>query len=140
LEALGFDLAVTRMAQDLGRHNGFNMEIEIDVETDTFSKPASVVLFRIIQQALTNISRHAKAKSAAVTLAPSDGRVVMRISDDGVGFETEAAERKGRLGLMGIRERSLLLRGDCRIESSPGTGSVIEISFPLERLKNEVVS
>jgi signal transduction histidine kinase len=138
LETLGFDLAVTRLAQDLGRQNGFAAEVEIGVDTDDFSPAASVVIFRIIQQALTNISRHARAGRAGISLSLEEGSVVLRIVDDGVGFDPSAVEGKGRMGLMGIRERSLLLKGDCRIESAPGKGCRIVIAFPAGRLISEV--
>jgi signal transduction histidine kinase len=140
LETQGFDAALKRMVQALARRNGYDAEVNVGVETDSFSFAASVVLFRIVQEAVTNISRHSRAGRAEISIVPSGGRVVLRISDDGAGFDPAAAAGKGRLGLMGIRERSLLLKGDCLVRSAPGQGCTIEISFPADRLKDEVLS
>ncbi len=140
LEELGFDLAVTRMVQDLAKRHGFLADVSIAIESDSFSPTASVVLYRIIQEAVTNIARHAQARRARVQVDTAGSDVVLRISDDGVGFDPALLARGDRMGLRGIQERSRLLRGACTIFSEPGRGCEMVIQVPRQRLEEEAVS
>jgi two-component system NarL family sensor kinase len=88
-------------------------------------------LYRIAQEALTNIVRHARAQHLAVRLEITSQRVRLTIEDDGQGFDVEHIPR-GRYGLLGLRERVKLLNGDLTIESDAGAGTRIEVAIPLE--------
>jgi len=91
---------------------------------------AEICLFRVAQEALNNVSRHARARAASVTLKPVDGGLMLTVHDDGVGFNrTEAAER-GHLGLASMRERIQLVSGALDIESAPGQGTAISAWVP----------
>jgi len=85
-------------------------------------------LFRIVQESLTNISKHANAGKATITLEDSEGKVKLSIADNGVGFDPVSTDRKG-LGLIGIRERVEALGGTLRVKSSPGKGTrvIVEV-------------
>jgi signal transduction histidine kinase len=92
------------------------------------------VLFRIIQEGLTNVAKHARASQASIHLDLNPPEVVLTIQDDGQGFDLDRVLQSDRpvgWGLMGIQERALLLGGHCDIDSSPGEGSLIRVRAPL---------
>lgn len=98
---------------------------------------AEVNLYRIVQEALNNVAKHARAERVSVVLERLDGRVTLVIEDDGVGFDPEAAiteatagEERG-LGLVGMRERAELVGGTCEIESTPGGGTSVFVRVPI---------
>ena len=89
-------------------------------------------VYRIVQEALTNIARHAGVKTAVVRIWQAGGRLGVQIEDDGKGFETEQALAAGvSSGLAGMRERALLLQGEFSVESAPGAGTQLTVEFPL---------
>jgi PAS domain S-box-containing protein len=102
------------------------------------SPPIETACFRIAQEALTNIARHAQAKHVKVTIAHSNSKIELAIEDDGVGFDpVEAREnlQHGRgHGLLGMQERARLLGGQIEIDAAPGKGTVIKAEFPLSGL------
>ena len=94
-------------------------------------KESELCLFRVAQEALTNVARHAGTRAAGVTLRQSDGGLLLAVSDDGVGFDP-ARPREGRsLGLASMRERLHLVGGTLDIESSPGQGTTIVAWVPI---------
>jgi len=93
---------------------------------------SAIGLFRILQEALTNVMRHAQAHSVTLVLAQCDGMLNLRISDDGVGFDTTVPHGVS-FGLVGIRERVLLLNGTLEISSEPGQGTTLSVSVPMEQ-------
>jgi two-component system, NarL family, sensor kinase len=93
--------------------------------------PAAVAvgLYRIAQQAIANVARHAGARHVTIRLDCEPNRVSLRLEDDGVGFDP-AEVPSGRFGLVGMSERARLLGGTLRVESSPGSGTVVEVTIP----------
>jgi PAS domain S-box-containing protein len=90
-----------------------------------------VILYRIAQEALANVRKHARASSVAATMESSDGGFLVRIADDGVGFlQEDAHDRLGHLGLASIRERAEMAGGWIRIDSAPGAGTTVEFWLP----------
>jgi len=94
------------------------------------------VLFRIAQEALTNVAKHAAAQTVAVRLAFADDAVRLTVQDDGCGFDPDEAlrpepERRRAWGLLGIQERVALVGGTCQIMSQPGAGAMIQVSIPV---------
>jgi signal transduction histidine kinase len=134
LEESGLDAALSRMVREAADKNGFTADVDIGVNVDSLSSAASVVLFRIVQEAVANIGRHARARQVHIQLLPAGQDILLRIADDGVGFDALAVREKGRLGLRGIMERTSLLKGTCRVNSQPGKGCIIEIRFPIDSL------
>lgn len=92
-------------------------------------------IFRIYQELLTNIARHANASMVKASLSKDENRLYFTIEDNGVGFDTETIKHKKTLGLLGIKERSLLFGGTYEFVSKPGEGSVTTISIPLQLVK-----
>ena len=96
-----------------------------------------VNIFRIIQEGLTNVVKHAHAAHTTLTMRRNEGSISIRMEDDGRGFnEEEVASRspaRGALGLRHIRERVRMLRGTVSIQSSPGRGTALDVSIPCRR-------
>ncbi len=93
-----------------------------------------MAIFRAVQEGLANVARHAKAKSAVVTLSEDPGWICLSIRDDGRGIPPDhtldSLERRGHMGLTGMRERILALGGSVSISGQPGAGAVLEVRLP----------
>jgi signal transduction histidine kinase len=134
LDDLGLVAALQWYTQDFEKR--YAIPADFIVEGDRVRLPAEyeTVLFRITQEALTNIARHADASHAAVKLEITPAGVCVIIKDDGRGFDLEEmlqGDGVGGWGLLGIQERALLLGGRCDINSAPGRGTCIQVSVPL---------
>jgi signal transduction histidine kinase len=92
---------------------------------------ATTALFRVAQEALTNVARHSQARNVTIHLSNDERSCCLRISDDGVGFETATALRPDAFGLLGMRERVLQLGGSLSVDSQPGAGVTITAEFSL---------
>jgi two-component system sensor histidine kinase UhpB len=95
-----------------------------------------MVLYRIVQESITNVIRHAKADSASVVVAFGEREVRIRVEDNGCGFDVDATFNKTGhpcWGLLGLKERAALVGGECIIMSKPAVGTIIEVSVPLEK-------
>jgi signal transduction histidine kinase len=88
--------------------------------------------FRILQEALTNITRYAHASEVEVTIERVENNLAMVVRDDGVGFDTLEVRGRKTFGLLGIRERALMFGGDSKIDSKPGGGTILRILIPLK--------
>ncbi|HVA49912.1 MAG TPA: sensor histidine kinase [Pirellulales bacterium] len=106
-----------------------SIELVHDVRTERLPPPIESALFRICQEALTNVRRHSRATRARVELVEEENSVRLSIRDDGVGFNP-ADVRARQFGLQGIRERARLLGGQATIDSAPGAGTRIEVELP----------
>jgi two-component system sensor histidine kinase UhpB len=113
-----------------------DVSTKLVIKGDPFRLPSEfeTVLFRIAQEALTNVARHARAAEASVLLSFEPARVHLTISDNGRGFDPAEMIQRDQLagwGLIGIQERALLLGGQCEIDSTPGGGTRIRVSVPV---------
>ena len=110
-------------------HSGGSKQVQLDCAADvaTLHPLASTCIFRIVQESLTNIQRHAKAQHVTIELADEDGDLVLWVDDNGCGFDEV---RGGTLGLTGMRQRAAALGGTCKIESRVGQGTSIEVRIP----------
>jgi signal transduction histidine kinase len=108
------------------------VEINLDVKGEKRQLPVRLEtgLFRIVQEALTNIVRHAQAKTARLGLTYSMNQIQLIIEDDGEGFDPQDIP-PGRFGLVGLNERAHMLGGNLILESSPGGGTRLEITIPI---------
>ena len=98
----------------------------------------AIGLFRILQESLTNVMRHAEAHTVELSLTLSDGVLCMRIADDGKGFD-QRAERPASFGLVGMRERVLIMGGQLHLDTLPGEGTTLRIHIPLDPVAEEHV-
>jgi signal transduction histidine kinase len=129
LDDLGLVAAVNRLAESFGE-GGIHVDIEAQIGDERLPEPVETTLYRIVQEALTNVAKHAEAKRMSITLVRKDGTVIAVIEDDGKGFDPEASAREG-LGLLGMRERLALVGGKLRVEAAPGTGTTIAAEVPV---------
>jgi signal transduction histidine kinase len=93
-------------------------------------------IYRIVQEALTNACKHSKSKKVTVTMAQQGQGVCLEVRDWGIGFDPQAVE-KGHFGLEGIRQRARLLGGRLTIESTSGSGTLVQVVVPIVERQNE---
>ncbi len=136
LDDLGLIPALRWYVQSFQPRWGINCEFRLIGEAVRLPADTETVIFRIVQEALSNVAHHAQAHGATVCLEIRPDAVVVTISDDGSGFDTAALLHSERArsgwGLLGIQERSRLLRGHCVIESTPGQGTTVRVHIPLQ--------
>jgi signal transduction histidine kinase len=135
LDDLGLQAGLGFLASNVSKRTGVNVKFESSVE-GRLPPPVEIALYRITQEALTNISRHANAKNAFLKLHANGKNIHYSIRDDGVGFDavSELSKRGQRgLGLVGIQMRLDAFGATFSIKSSPEKGSELFISIPLER-------
>ncbi|HEX9117130.1 MAG TPA: PAS domain-containing sensor histidine kinase [Anaerolineae bacterium] len=131
LDRIGLVAALGQYAESFGQQSGLQLSFAArDMGEIRLSSDAETALYRIAQEALTNIARHAQATAAGVILQAGGGSVLLIIDDNGVGFDTEAALRIDALGLAGMRERAEGLGGSVTIESIAGSGTTVYVSLP----------
>lgn len=137
LERLGLTEAIKSLLDDLSDTGEIKTETEIDDLDEFFDPEREMILYRIVQESLSNVVKHAAARTVNVLIKKDDTNLKIVIRDDGVGFNTEAATRertdKGGFGLIGIGERVRMLGGRYSIESAPGAGTTISIVVNLEK-------
>lgn len=128
---------VQSYVKKFAQRSGIHVEASIDDLKDTFPQGLEENLFRIIQEALNNVEKHAEAKNVQLKVAKSPDSLFLRLQDDGKGFDAEQvlADRttKQSLGLLSMRERAALLGGTLSIESRPGEGTTLQVKIPLRR-------
>ncbi|HEX4961526.1 MAG TPA: tetratricopeptide repeat protein [Thermoanaerobaculia bacterium] len=113
------------------RRHGLPVRLSLLGAEGIIPTEVSLGLYRIAQEALANVVRHAGARAVQVTLQAAGGDLHLTVADDGAGFDPTAARRTGGLGLTGIEERAQLLGGRCEITSASGAGTTIEVTVPL---------
>ena len=131
LDDLGLSAALERLAQEWQKRYHIRADVVVNLGGKRLPDPIETSLYRILQEALTNVARHARARSVSVLVERRQKEIVAVIEDDGQGFDLERVHRDGHLGLLGIRERAELLGGRLTIESSPGRGTSLFIRLPL---------
>jgi signal transduction histidine kinase len=132
LDDLGLGPAVEWQAREFSRRFGVPVTVQLEGPLDSRPDQHRTCVYRVVQEALTNCARHAKANEIRISVHGSEDGLAMTIQDDGVGFS--AAECRGRgLGLIGIEERVRELGGRFTVFSQPGKGTVLSAEVPLER-------
>jgi PAS domain S-box-containing protein len=133
LETSGLDATLRWLAQQHQQRT--RIEVEVVDYSNGVSGEVAIACFRVAQEALTNVVRHAQAQHAWLELSKRESTVELVVRDDGVGFDVttarERAARNGRLGLLGMSERVQILGGSLEVDSQPGRGTRIRASFPL---------
>ena len=132
LDDLGLPAALRWYVAEIQKRVNFPVRIEIQNEGHDLEPTVSLALFRVAQEALTNVVRHARPRHAWVRLHLTEREALLEIEDDGVGFEVTQASRPERpaWGMLGMRERTSLLGGHLEIRSSPGHGTTVYVSIP----------
>jgi two-component system, NarL family, sensor histidine kinase DegS len=135
LDNLGLVAALEWLASNMERYSGTETHLKIISSERRFSTEVELVLFRIVQEALKNVQKHAQASSAQVTLEFLEGKTMLTISDNGKGFipppEVTALPKAGKLGLAGMMERARSVGGTMWIKSEPDKGTSVIAELPL---------
>jgi signal transduction histidine kinase len=132
LDAAGLGAAIEWETQQFRRRMGIQCTVEVPEELLHISSDQKIAIYRICQEALTNIARHSQARNVSVTLAQEQTHLLLTIQDDGVGFSMDAVSNTSALGILGMRERSLALNAELQIDSLPGRGTTLRLTMPLE--------
>lgn len=132
LDRLGLAAAVEWAAHDFERRTGIRCTFRSAAARLDLTREQATELFRICQEALTNIARHARASRASIKLARRAGRIMIQITDNGRGITDDEIEREGSLGLVGMRERATIASGTLTIARSKRKGTVVTVSVPLK--------
>jgi PAS domain S-box-containing protein len=130
LDDLGFEAAISSYIKGFTRRFSIPCDLLLDKESYGMDGHLSTALFRIVQEALTNIARHAKASHAMVALQDHGDELLLTIADDGSGLASGRESDHKTYGLLGMRERVDMLGGRLAIDSLPGRGTHIEVSIP----------
>ncbi|HEX4598917.1 MAG TPA: PAS domain S-box protein [Burkholderiaceae bacterium] len=131
LDDLGLIPAIEALVHDFERRTGVRCELALGDPDVALPAPHATAVFRIVQESLTNVVKHAKASTVEVVLAADDHAITVTVRDDGVGFSTSDPRKPQSYGLLGVRERAYLLGGETRILSAPGSGTEIEVRMPI---------
>jgi len=133
LDEMGLAAALPRFVTEWSAHAGIAAEFRSGgFEQGQLPRDAEVAFYRVAQEALNNVLKHAHATRVDIVLAANDGQIILVIEDDGVGFDTsEGANGKG-FGLAGMRERAALVGASVQIESTPGRGTAVFLRCPIE--------
>jgi two-component system sensor histidine kinase UhpB len=130
LDEFGLVTAVESLADSFGKRTGLDVAV-IATKRERFPTALETALYRIVQEALTNANRHARARRITIKIRVEAGMVHCSVADDGTGFNCGTA--RGGLGLRGIRERAANLGGRLEITSGTGQGTTISVAIPMER-------
>jgi two-component system sensor histidine kinase DegS len=134
LDSLGLVPALEGLASQITRYSGIVTEVNVVGEKRRLPDEVELVLFRIVQEVLRNVWKHAEATTANITLEFDESNIVATFRDNGKGFEPPKVlsnlPRYGKLGLAGIQERVQLLGGTLTISSEPGKGTTITAKLP----------
>lgn len=130
LDDLGLVPAIEWLVQNFRRRHGVACEFEADEDLE-LGEPHATAAFRIVQESLANVAKHAGASKVRVAVAREGDELVLSVDDDGTGFDTGAPRKPASLGLLGLRERAQLLMGSVDIGSVAGKGTRVSVRLPL---------
>jgi two-component system sensor histidine kinase NreB len=129
LDTLGFATATNTYCTEFGRRSGIHVQNRIDSELGEIPDVHTITLYRVLQEALTNISRHSKAETVWVDLFIEDDRLCLMVQDNGIGFNIETEQKNG-IGILSIRERLALVGGQLDLRSRVGHGTILSAYVP----------
>jgi len=118
-------------AQEFESRTGIQCSVSLPPEPLMLDRDRSTAIFRIFQESLTNVARHARATRVEARLRRENNRIIFQVSDNGTGFDPEVAKASKSLGLVGMQERALLLNGEFKAEGVPGSGTTMTLTIPL---------
>ena len=129
LEDLGLALAIRNLAESTASRGGLKLDLHIAERLGGVSPDIEQAVYRIAQEALTNVVNHANAGNLTVQLGRFDSHLVLTVSDDGMGFDLTTQGSLKQFGIQGIRERAEMIGGALEVESQPGQGTIVMLSI-----------
>jgi signal transduction histidine kinase len=133
LDSMGLRAAIEWEIDQFQRRSGVRCVVRLTELSLDLSTEKKIAIFRIFQEAMTNIARHAEARSVCVDLERREDDVMVTIKDDGMGFSADLIEQMQSLGLLGMYERALVMGAHFEIESKPGQGTAIILQVPSDK-------
>lgn len=133
LDELGLEAALKEECLGFSAQGGVPAQFESEGVPSSLPEGVSLCLYRVAQESLRNIAKHAKAASVRIVLSGKQDGIGLRIEDTGDGFDVNEARKKGGLGLISMEERVRLVNGKFSIQSKPGDGTIVEVFVPLRR-------
>lgn len=131
LDMLGLAPAIESCVRGIGEGTGLALDTHVEVVEGLLTPEAELVLYRVVQEALSNVARHSRAGTVRVRLQYANGAVTALVEDDGRGFDVESEMSSGGLGLFGMQERAGYVGGTVAIESEPGRGTRVRAVIPV---------
>ena len=137
--ALNFGVvsALEWLAEDFSKRTGIPCQVVLNGGEPQLSDAHATALFRVVQESMTNVARHARATRVHVTMMCDEHRLVLNVTDNGCGFDPSAAGKRDSYGLLGMSERARLIGASLQIDSAPGSGTVVSISIPIEGVEQD---
>jgi len=141
LDQFGIIKAIFRLCKDISDRSDLKLDFSvIGIKDIKFEPEIEINLYRLVQEVLRNVERHAKAKNVSVKILYSYPKLIIRVEDDGIGFNVEEQLKKGlqkkKLGLRSIQERANLMGGNLKIKSIIGKGTTVVLEVPYEKEKH----
>jgi|GEM_PF-2954001 len=130
IDSLGFEESVIRLVEGFASKSGIESDVSINLHGGKLSNAVEIALYRVVQEAMTNVVRHSHAKKVVVCLSVIDSNAVLEIVDDGIGFDFKLKDGFGGCGLKGMKERIEILGGTFMIETKLGKGTKILVKIP----------
>jgi hypothetical protein len=131
LDALGLSATIRWQGGEFSRQTGIQTDVQVPEAID-LPQERSIAVYRIIQEALTNVARHANATRVQISMQAQDHYLVLEIQDNGRGFDSTKERRKRSFGVVGMRERAQYLGGQLELACTPGEGTAVRLRIPLE--------
>ncbi|WP_052494109.1 ATP-binding protein [Nitrosospira sp. NpAV] len=135
---LGIISALKKLTDEFRKHSGISCRLHLTQAPVDLDEDQTVAIFRIVQESLTNVARHAEATHVEITLSRNANDLIVEVRDDGKGFDSTDASRKKSFGLLGMRERAAVLGGGIDITSTPRQGTLVSLHIPIKQ--NERIS
>ncbi|HEY7617911.1 MAG TPA: sensor histidine kinase, partial [Terriglobales bacterium] len=132
LEQLGVLTAIRKEVREVSHNSGIKAHLDLPKHLGDLDHEIELAIYRSVQEALHNITKHAKAQNLSIRLARIDGVVHLYVQDDGVGFSRKRSTQKRAFGLWGLRERIAALGGKLRISSADGQGTRLRVTLPVK--------
>jgi PAS domain S-box-containing protein len=130
LDDLGLNAAIEWHLKEFEKRSGIKTQFSKPAKELLLNDTVKTGLFRIFQESLTNVARHSAAKNLRINLSQKDDHILLRIKDDGIGFNKEQVGQKRTLGILGMKERTEMMGGHYEITSAEGKGTVVIVNVP----------
>jgi signal transduction histidine kinase len=131
LDDLGLQAAIEWAAEEFETRTGINCKLSLPESDVCIDRDRTTAIFRILQETLTNVARHAQASRVEIRMLMENESILMEVSDNGTGFDARKPHQIGdALGILGMRERALLAGGELQIHSTPRVGTLVRVRMP----------
>ena len=139
LDDLGLVAAIEWQTREYQNRTGIECKVKLELGDLNVDPERSTALFRILQEILTNVARHAKASRVEVLVKRAEKQLVLEVKDNGRGIKQSEKSGSKSLGLLGLRERAVILGGEVEIEGRAGKGTTVRVKVPLPEASPEIV-